>query len=73
MRDVPRTVWTSLPFPPPMQIASGLQAARRICVSFAHRSPFQSRSACGWQAHLTDNDEAAFYCAKCAEREFGDA
>jgi hypothetical protein len=25
----------------------------------------------GWQAHLTDDDEVAFYCAECAEREFG--
>jgi hypothetical protein len=33
----------------------------------------ESADARSWQAHLTDDDEVAFYCRNCAEREFGDA
>jgi Zn finger protein HypA/HybF involved in hydrogenase expression len=25
----------------------------------------------GWQGHVVDLDEIAFYCPECAEREFG--
>jgi hypothetical protein len=33
----------------------------------------ESTDGRGWQAHITDDGEVAFYCAECAEREFGDA
>jgi hypothetical protein len=36
------------------------------------RRPWLDRER-GWQAHRVDLDEVAFYCPKCAEREFGDA
>jgi hypothetical protein len=26
----------------------------------------------GWRAYLNDRNEPVFYCAVCAEREFGD-
>jgi hypothetical protein len=26
-----------------------------------------------WRCYLDDEDELAFYCPECAEREFGDA
>ena len=28
--------------------------------------------ATGWRAYLTVDDQCAFYCAVCAEREFGE-